>query len=73
MSRHQIDCPRYAVRDDDWDAKCDCTHELMRARQRELEKTLRLVLASASPHPDHHPTMSAAWRHAQNVLEAPRG
>lgn len=67
--RHQLDCPRYVVPDDDWETKCECSYEVMRARVRNLEKALRLVLSSATPHPNHHPKMSAAWIHAQNVLE----
>lgn len=71
--RHADDCRRVLAGDeDDWRVECDCSHAAMRARQRELERALRLVLASASPHPDHHPTMHAAWLHAQEVLEGKR-
>lgn len=62
--RHADDC---TSRDDE--RECDCSPTLLRARVAELEKALRLVLASATPDDFHHRTMSAAWRHATNVLE----
>ena len=63
--KHAPDC----ARDIDYRIPCNCSPEAMRARIRELEETLRRVLASARPNDTYHPTMSAEWRNAQNVLE----
>lgn len=63
---HLPECPR--ARGDE-EAACDCTRDALRARKLELENALRIVLESAAPHPSHHPTMWAAWRHAETVLE----
>lgn len=71
MSRHAPDCRR-ELAGGDWRVECDCSHEVMRARLQQLEQALRLVLASASPNDTYHPTMAAAWRHAQEVLEGRR-
>ena len=35
-----------------------------------LREALETVLASAHPHPEHHPAMSRAWAHAREVLAA---
>ncbi len=66
---HADDCPRSET-NDDWSHACTCSPEAMRARIKELEKTLRRVLASASPNDTYHPTMSAEWRNAERVLES---
>lgn len=68
VMRHADDCALVLDRSGH-DIDCDCSPEDLRARVTELEHALRLVLDSATPRDVHHPTMSAAWRHATRVLE----
>jgi uncharacterized protein YeaC (DUF1315 family) len=39
-----------------------------RERVLELEAALRMMVASAHPHPTEHPTMTAAWKVAEKLL-----
>jgi hypothetical protein len=64
--RHDPEC---ATRTKKRDWRCDCSREALKARVKELESALRLVLDSAHPNPTHHPTMTAAWAHATRALE----
>ena len=45
--------------------------EQSRAEVERLRAALEMMLASARPHPELHPTMTAAWAHAREVLAAP--